>query len=214
MATSVTCVLAQQAGENLPPLPPGPLVQLRAPESSRWIIAYNPQKGGVGEGEDSSGAAPKGTKRVVYTKQKEVMLEQTAISGKPVKDRWMVGQWQYSMHPVKRKYVPYSLGSFPPGQVDPFFYTDLSQTDFPGFEWIKKEDYAGIHKVLGRECIMYRRSGEGEQMTAYVDLRTRFPVVLRKGSETRVYEFHRPPAINLPGEIQADFKARTEKKTP
>ena len=210
---AVASGLGQQTAGNLPPLPEGPLVRLRAPESSRWVVTDNPR-----QTEDSQPSEDKSQKpfsrKTQYTKAKGFILVQTAIPSRPTQERWIVNDVQYTKNLRTKQYVGYTLAAFPGGKPNESLYTDLSQTDFPGFEWIKKEDYAGIRKVMGRECIVYHRSGEGADTTAYVDARTRYPVALRIGNETRAYEFQRAPAVQLPAEIQKDLQQRAPKKTP
>jgi len=194
-------------------LPPGPLVQKRAPETNRWIITYNPQKTAGGGGE--SEAAASGTKgkrapfsrRIVYTKSGAFVCEQVIAPDGKVRERWIVGDYQFDKDPKTKRFNIYSVQAFVGGKFDGVRFTDLSKTDFPGFEWIGPKDYAGVQKVMNRECLVFHRA-DGEEATAYVDAATRYPVVLKRGNETRLYEFQKAPQIALPAEIQKELAAR------
>jgi hypothetical protein len=67
-------------------------------------------------------------------------------------------------------------------------FTSLGMGKFEGFDWISKNNYLGIQTVKGRQCLVFKK----DDMTAWIDAETRFPIYWNKGDQTREF-IHLPP---------------------
>lgn len=179
--------------------PGGEPVQLRAPEFARWVITTNPQKGGEGSKESYD-------RKTVITKSKSIMHESSVSRSGKRRERWVIGKYQYSQAGPKGEFLPYTRESFR-HTVNPDRYIDYSVTDFPGFEWVKQENFTGIKKAMGRDCLVYSQ----DNMTAFVSADRRLPVGLVKDGKQFVYEFQPAPQVMLtpPPAVMEDYKKRT-----
>jgi len=65
--------------------------------------------------------------------------------------------------------------------------------------WISAGTYTGIQKAVGRDCIVFQK----DDMTAWVDEDTRYPVKWQRGGEIRTFAQLPPPAapLVLPPEV-------------
>ena len=93
---------------------------------------------------------------------------------------------------------------------------NAARVDFPDFEWISKQNYAGIEKAFGRDCIIFRgETGGGDTdlpsfaSVATMDAQSRLPLSLAIGDETRTYEYASAPQAPLipPKEAQDAIKS-------
>jgi len=203
---AVPALNAQTASATPAPMPSGPLLRLRAPDLARWIVTFNPGGGG------KAGFS----RKVAVTKTGQIRHEQTLEANGQRREKWCVGDLDYSKPAGSKRYLAYTGRSFTGGVIDERLYTDYSKTDFPGMEWVSAKNYATVRPVMNRDCIVFERKAAGGEAaaTACVDLQTRLPVVLREGNETRVYEFQAAPqaALSLPAEIRADLELRARVK--
>jgi hypothetical protein len=201
-------VRAQQAvpQPSLPPLPPGPLIQKRAPDFASWII--RPPSMAV-PGSSSSGTSRTQSQKAqehkespaAFIKTGQIIPRQTADDTGRVWNTWCVEGLQITVWPGGQNWIIQSRGSDP--TVPTANYVDYSNTDFPGFDWISQRNYAGIKNVLGRPCIVFadkiiaNGALELTDAVAYVDLATRYPIALKVGGEVTQYEFQTPPRAPL-----------------
>ena len=101
----------------------------------------------------------------------------------------------------------------------PYFKPDLQTTIFLGFEWISASNYIGVQRFMDKECLAFQATetiGNQTLAFAYVDLKTRLPVLLKTGDTVSIYTFAVPPSqqLSAPDDI-AKFlqneKTRTSK---
>jgi hypothetical protein len=96
------------------------------------------------------------------------------------------------------------------------FYVDLTATDFPGFQWISADNYAGLRNVRGRRCLVFqdkvkavtngeKDNGISSESVAAVDYDTRLPISLTNGYGMFLYTFLPAPMEmqTLPLPVQA-----------
>ncbi len=109
----------------------------------------------------------------------------------------------------------------------------VTQNEFPEFNWVSKESFTGIDTGNGHQCLVFKSqvdtlelahpgsggSGVTVPAIAYIDLKTRYPISLQFGVETRQFTYLAPPTAQLvlPDECAAAVKAtedRIQKATP
>ena len=98
---------------------------------------------------------------------------------------------------------------------------NASRVDFPEFYWIAAGDYAGPGSDGGQKTLIFKaqvdpsmvhnpgvRGGATVPGEAHVDLKTRYPVSLQFGNETRQYTYQAPSTseLEVPDEITAVWK--------
>lgn len=207
-------LLAQQPANTKPPLPPGPLIEKRAPEFAQWII----RSAGSADRGKASSPSPKSEEKhaawgdiVVMTKTGQVMLRQTTDDSKQVWNTWVIGEQglQTTISPDGKKWIVQARNPDPNTPTPN--YEDYSKTDFPSFEWITESNYAGVQEVAGRRCLLFTDKVkllsddlEATPISAYIDLETRLPVAINQGGNARTYDFRSPPSapLQLPTLVQ------------
>jgi hypothetical protein len=200
-------LLAQKStapSSSLPPLPPGPLVQLRASDFAKWIVKKVGTTDSV-TGTTEATAPKKATfgSEFTMTKTGKIMLRQTQDDKGQIWNTWCEGNLQATVWPDGKRFI---VGAPPPDlkRGPNSMYFDYSQSDFPGFEWVSLGDYAGIQSKEGKPCIVFKAKfkvytddRQASDVAAYVDLKTRYPVALVVDGATRTYEFQPPPQTEL-----------------
>jgi len=192
---AVACAQSPEGG--IEALPPGPLIQLRAPEFARWVITCNPKKAGESTKYQFS-------KRIVVTKTKDIRHEEITDESGHITEKWCCCNSIFWTDPLEKKRI--ALGNSIEAAGD--LYVNYSKTDFPGTEWISASNYSEIKSFVGQDCIVFkeRRTGDQESSSVlpnadsavvYVDLKTRLPVYLQRGGEIRIYQFEAPPQVML-----------------
>jgi hypothetical protein len=208
------------------PLPPGPLIQQRAPEFSRWTIFSKPTAKDNDEQNKPSGTTPKssspnGDPKFSITKTGNITR---VVYFDDAKQPWNIWCFDRSVIAVwpDGKNVGIAAKPTGPDAYNPL-YMDFSKSDFQGFEWISEKNFAGISEVLGRKCLVFRdtvkRTPPGMQSddpdpasasfehgaVASIDLETRLPVTLVNENGLFIYQFYDPPAAlqTLPANVQA-----------
>lgn len=139
---------------------------------------------------------------------------------------WIRGALQVAVWPDQQN-VEYAAPPPNPDVINPIYF-DFSQTDFPGFGWLSAANFSDIAGFRGRKCLVFRERfappvvmtvGEDpaapvpqpvvQNMTAYIDLETRFPVALENAEGIQTYQFHAPPQdLALPGNVKTLFEDR------
>lgn len=207
---------------SVPPLPPGPLIQKRAPSFAQWIIRSKPIKGGLGQENKVADANAKSSEAkekpswgslVSITKTGEIMLRQTMDDQSRVWNTWCTRQLQTTVYPDGKQAILQAGNSDATAPTANF--EDYSQSDFPGFEWITQKEYVGQKEYQGKKCIVYQNvpptdGSDHSKRTALVDLETRFPVALLIDNDTHTYEFKAPPQgmLTLPPFVQGLIDSR------
>lgn len=227
----LACQLCQlhaqtSSSQSRPALPPGPLLQQRAPEFSRWTIFSKPTAKNAEEQNKSSGNAaknpsPNGDPKFSVIKTGNITR---VIYFDDAKQPWNIWCFDSSVIAVwpDGKNVGIAARPSRPDAYNPLFM-DFSKSDFQGFEWISEKNFVGIRDVLGRKCLVFRdtikRTAPGMQsddpdpasasfengVVASVDLETRLPVTLVNENGLFVYQFYDAPTAmqTLPGNVQA-----------
>lgn len=185
-----------------PPLPPGPLVQARAPNPSKWIIKLAAPSGADKPEGQEGGKKPDVSNSVkVMTKTGPITLRQTLDATGKTWNTWCIGLQQITLFPDSKQWVVQSPSPDP--NIPTPNYEDYSKSDFPGFEWISLANYVGLKDISGRKCITFKGMAildgalKPTPVLAYTDLETRFPVALAAGTSMHVYEFQSPPQVPL-----------------
>ena len=211
-------------------MPPGELLKARAPEFTRWSVVYRP---GSKWGKNPGAHQITRLQQVIVTKTKSIYWEQIVTAKGEAKEKWCVGEVQYLVGP-QRTLSTTDRAAFQRGAAMEDNFTDYSQTDFPGVEWVSPKNFQKVIRHQEKDCMLFAdkisllseeefqelqasnaRSGDPRKLDrrefeiavrALVDLETRLPVMLQWGEETRIYEFLAPPAglLSPPAEVERD----------
>lgn len=211
-------------------MPPGKLFKARAPEFACWSIVYQPS---AGDAKKSGAQQVARLQRVKVTKTESIYLEQIVAASGESSEKWCVGDVQYLIS-AQGTMTKTDRGAFERGATIDGSFTDYSQTDFPGWEWVSPKNFKKVIRFQGKDCILFEdrlsllteeefqelqasnaHAGDARKLErsefevdvrAMVDLETRLPVMLQRGEETRIYEFL-PPTEGLlspPAEVERD----------
>lgn len=227
-------ILRAQAPAATPSvLPSGPLVAKNAPEFAAWTVTSSavssasttPEKdektaGLAGEGEKKAG--PLQVMQIVKTGEIRFVK---ITAGTSVSERWCKGAVQIIKRP-EWKQLMLSTGE---NRADST-RIDFSEGDFGGFDWVSSQNFIGVRKVSGRDCLVFKDQIPSEKVStervfhtpdgnqesksnkepemvlavACTDLETRLPVALTVGKTTTTYKFETPPSamLSLPAEYE------------
>jgi len=217
----VSAAAPAQTPGTVEPLPPGPLIQERAPKMARWLITLVVGKAKAPESPSAAGqkgAAPKlpWASKVAVTKTDEIIREETLDEKGQTWSAWCLPGLQITVWPDGKSWFVQQAQANRDPNVPVAMFTDYSKSDFPGFEWISEKNYTGIQKVGSKTCLVFRDvsalmspeelkqmspGDEGSNPTisvvASIDVETRLPVALTRGNEAHTYEFIAPPEQKL-----------------
>jgi hypothetical protein len=191
-----TSVLGQQPAATATPsptLPPGPLLN-RAPEMASWTITFRAVANPTGGGTKTEGrpiADPTDFRALIAKTGSIYHIQITMGSGMKV-EKWCLNNAQVTAMPNAAYPVLSTTGS------KDAYYMDFSKVDFPGFEWIGPQNFAGIKNVAGMDCLIFRdRLTEPAEMQAVIELKTRLPLYLQVGEALTAFQYSPPPAAIL-----------------
>jgi hypothetical protein len=206
ICASVAVALAQTGGEaNKPPLPAGPLIR-RPLDFSAWVITYlypgeTPKSVAVAASEHRSPASAQlglffsASPRSVTLTYTNPFWHGAAenIDGCKVQ-QWSDGKNQY----FEAVGIP-GAQTVPTNQAGIPLIPNYGAPGFPDMDWISADTYTGIQSVGGHDCIVYHK----DEMTAWIDQVTRYPVKWEKGGEVRSFSQLPPPSavLVLPPEV-------------
>lgn len=201
LSLAVALHLQQKASgaEAPPPLPSGPLLN-RAPDFSQWSVTTvngtAKSKDAEKTGEKAQGDQNDMQSTVTKTKKIYHIQSVDGLGGRS--DKWSVDGFQVSFLPNTQ---------FPiisaPGITGGGYYTDFSNTDFSGFEWISASNYTGVQKVSGIDCYIFKSNiklphTDGlTEATAALDVKTRLPLSLVLGAAVTTYQYGSAPTAML-----------------
>jgi hypothetical protein len=220
-------------------------VQQYAPKFSSWVVITERKNGspsgavkdpGTGNSENTSSAArkPSASRTTIQvTKTGDFRLIETT-NGTGHSEVWSNGAWQVTKRPEWKELVV-SNGE---NSADTA-WVNYSSGDFPGFQWITAENFLGLFKFKGRDCLVFKDRVQKqspvqmrqfydpnaptpppvdpetlkEDVIAYVDLETRLPVVLIAGEQMSTYAFGEPPTEQLvfPPDVKVALAASMQK---
>ena len=130
------------------PLPPDLLLS-SAPASSQWVVAFTyPDKNAPAA--SSEGGFGR-VKKITATRSGPVVYEEIIDEAGNKMEKWYTNNEQYTRKMGSVEYFSARSNDF--SNVN---YAYHSPTGFQGFDWISKKNFAGIEKVDGRECMVYR----------------------------------------------------------
>lgn len=168
---------------ELAPLPKGDLIHKRAPEFSQWKVTSA----------SSHGRASADV--VLYTKAGKII--RVDRSGKYGPSTVWCTEGLEFLDSANGEAAEVTRSAIPDSE-NPYF-TDLTKTDFPGFEWIQPSAYFGNKDYNGTTCLVFKKPQKngGDQEIAFVDEKTRLPVALIRSSEILKFEWNAIPQVNL-----------------
>jgi hypothetical protein len=230
LITLLACQIIRLGAQTTPPpdqaiLPPGPLIQKRAPEFARWTI-FSKTAAKTSDSKDKpstsekTDASPNGSPKFSITKTGKIIrvifFEDEKLPWNIwCKDGTVIAVWPDG------KNLGFASRPTRPDAFNPL-YLDFANSDFQGFEWLSAKNYTGIREVFGRKCLVFKdrikQTPEGMRsddpdaasMTyesspvASVDLETRLPVSLVNETGAVIYQFHDAPTEmqTLPANVQ------------
>jgi hypothetical protein len=215
---------AQTTAEETPvkePLPPGPLIVTKMPDFAQWSIDFTyPPAAKAGQSSQSpdqknQSTAPPGQYRpirIVLTKTGDVTHEESVFENNLKGEMWCNRDTGAARLPNSSALV----AEFSNGSVG---------NAFPDFDWISKENYVGTLTHDQVKCLVFKQKqydfegGFLGMATAYIDIKTRYPVEYNRNAASRIYTIMDPPTEQLviPDEFLTAGKAmkdRLEKATP
>jgi len=181
------------------PLPPGPLFQ-RAPEFAKWTVSYTyliPKS-------DSAAAPPSAPpvriQKLTVVKTNATYWEQRTFTDGSIKESWRIGSMQISLSANSKTPQIFEPSSFPTDVTgisiaSPSLYTDYSQTDFPGIEWITAQDYLGVAHDSDQDLLVFQRNAPNA--TVYINEKNRLPKRLETSEAVAIFVFETPPQVPL-----------------
>jgi hypothetical protein len=212
-----------------PELPPGPLIQQKAPDFTEWTITQRPLPNSKTPG-DSVGAPPSAVPgsgapnqdpnriitRRIFTRTGKILNLQYTDEFNKTWNVWMQESQRVLAWP-DGKSVTFVV---PPQPHEPasVFYIDLSKGDFEGFAWISAENYKGLSMVNGKNCLLFSGSTGNEagfpiEVSAVIDLKTRLPVSLDDEQGEFTYEFKTvADTLTLPENVQKFILSQQRKE--
>lgn len=219
-----------------PVLPPGPLFNDRAPEFSRWVVSISAPKANTqaaGRNEDDTGENAGDERdqnesaKYSVTKTKNIYHVRIVDAQRQVWDVWSDGKIT-AREPGKSANAAFVA---PPASKDSSnpLWVDFTRTDFDGFGWISADNFRGLRKFQGKDCLIFSdkvmlqapsdgKDGDDafdglfEETTACIDLTTRLPVALIRNGVTTKYSFRSAPTgmQTLPRSIKAMVEKRNQ----
>jgi hypothetical protein len=144
-------LLGQEPASRLPPLPEGSLLK-RAPDFSSWTVLFS-KIGGKVEARESKSDQDKTRpqRQVAVTKTGKVIHEIKVDALGKSTEVWHVGGVQVTV--PSGNGFPSIFPDFGGGDI---YTTNYAVSDFAGLDWISATTFAGIQKVMGRDCIIFR----------------------------------------------------------
>ena len=224
---------AQQPSPAMTPRPeppPGPLIQKRAPDSAMWTVttltAGSPaaKRGSVPEGtadRDARGSAQSPGVRATYYKSGKTMRVERINEQKQSWNVWWTQGTSEVLITPQGKVAVLAVSSNPDAPNP--YHSDFSASDFQGFEWISASNYTGLEKLKGVDCLVFKedsgapanRANAGSHsfsQIAYVDLKSRLPIMLVQGDQASSYEWKAAPpeSLAIPPEVRAALDQENE----
>lgn len=220
-----------------PPLPSGALLANPEFAQWQVTIADQTKQAPAPSSGESSGqaasakavSAKAATQTIIrVTKTKNIRYQEIVDPSTGKVTIWCEDNLQVMMTPGEPMPTLYSA----PDPTNPY-YVSYTKSPFPECAWVSAKNYTGIQKINGRDCIVFgdkigdeqsdvqERENEAKLLgkkaytgkyespvAAYIDLETRLPVISRKGSEIRTYQFYPAPRtmLPLPSDIAAVIK--------
>ena len=191
-------------------IPNGPLIG-KAPGFFAWVVTIKDTEGKnvAGDGEYPQ-AFEQGTISVLKTDDIRFI---TSTLGGMRRDQWTVSGWILTI----------KGGSAQPSVTMPKSWNLI---DFPDCDWINRENYQGIAKLFGRQCLVFvgmvnvipheMRNSEFppdmRQSTACIDLESRLPVAVQLGKMLHTYQYLTAPTSKLTPPLEINNAAETWKK--
>jgi len=196
--------------------PSGPLLK-SAPDDANWtvIFAY-PEDAAKKPSSDKIALSPQMAARprkMVVDKTGATMRVQTIeVSGR-IKDKWYLGDTQYTLLPGQKLWMESKASS---GEFDPS-YEQQSATGFSDFEWVSDNSYLGRMSFSGRSCLVFVPGGislldaagpnvdakkiqamlAAQPIIALVDSDSRLPYIFRNRGEVQTFVFGPSPSVKL-----------------
>lgn len=194
LLASAMALQGQQPNLKITPaaLPPGKLLN-SAPDFSQWTI-------------NSVMHAPAGLHSVTLPPPRHIVVTKTGdirhvtgiYDGISVKELWIQkGAMAILGSGLER---PMIIDHESPGET---LFGPYLNRDFPGFEWISPQNFAGITKNGDRVYLVFEERGT-DGAVACIDYETRLPVYLKLDWDESTYQFNAPPTqpLAIPKEVE------------
>ena len=205
----------QETPVSSPTPPPGSLIR-GVPEYADWTATYKYS------GDNKSGtdrdvqAALKGGKPLPQTRQERVIKTKDIsyflwMDESGAKEEcWNIRGVQWITPKGSRQR---ELAMNPDA---PYFKHDLQTSVFLQFKWISPSNYIGIQKFMDKECMVFQMGDQtGKQIVlfAYIDLRTKLPVLFKTSKMVCTYNFGPPPSqkLTIPDDIAGFLRQEAER---
>jgi len=196
------------------PLPPGPLIVTHMPAFAQWSIDFTYPPAAKPGQKDQAVGFPGQIRpiHILVTKTGNITHEERIFEHDLKGEMWSNGD-------IAAERLPNSSA------LNAGFGNGQAGNAFPDFDWITKENYIGTKSHNQVKCMVFKQPQydfEGGFLgiaTAYVDIKTRYPVEYQRNEASRIYIIlAAPPAqLVMPNDVLAagkGMKDRLQKATP
>ncbi|XHR27573.1 MAG: hypothetical protein ACFUZC_16710 [Chthoniobacteraceae bacterium] len=185
---------------TLEPLPAGPLIHKRAPEFSQWLLTttfyFHSAKGADKNAQPGRETSDKR----LFTKTANLIRMEHMNEDRLLWTVWFLGKSQIMVLPGGKDCGELAQ-AINPDAVNAN-YTDVSKSDFSGFDWINAKNYIGARDYKGVKCLVFQArrtiSEPGQPPTevsswAYIAAETRLPIALIENEKATIYVWKPAP---------------------
>ncbi len=232
--------LAQTASETpaIISLPEGPL--LANPEFAQWQVTVaigKPAAAASGTASPvATGTAPAPlVLGAVIMKTRTIRYEQIKDANGEDLVKWCDGDMQW----FRRQGWPQCILYTGPDDNNPY-YVSYAKSPFPEVAWVSSRNFQGIQTLGGNKCLVFsgkkmlfsgsqledirdnlKKAGKPfvrndymTDVTAFIEITSRLPVLYQAGNATYTYKYSTPPAsmLTLPPEMEASKEAEAQKR--
>ena len=185
----------------------------RAPEFASWTITFDYPSLAQQESKARK-RAPRRIASIAVTKTKDTYCEQIRYEDNSQREIWTIGDLRVQPDGSGRLCIcaPDSMSSGAEGTTDPeeALSADgilvFKKTDFPDFQWLSKQNFAGLQKDNAAGHLVFEGTAgtsftgtgiTGLPLTALVDGKSRLPSEIRCKEWTMAFEFGPAPENTL-----------------
>ena len=219
-----SCFVSLASAQEPPPIAPTPpegALLKSAPNYSKWTITY-----GVPKDSKTGPMSADAPHRAAVSKTQNILHEEVFDGRGCCTDTWYLGAQQYRKpHGGKAWFLsePAAVNTAQDSSYDP-----LPSSGYREWEWVGKDTYVGTVDFDGKPALAFVPGGiqvlgtvDSEKLKerlanqphiAYVDMESRLPAMMKKGTVELRYRFESLPQslLTLPAELATQIRKNEE----